>query len=687
MSGPPQADDGLRRIAELEAELAIVRREVDGRRVAEARWRYLLNNSPFGIVIYRPDGTVRDANPGMAAIYAMTDAERELVLSHYNILEDPQLAGTPTGDAVRKAFAGEAAVLPTTEYKVTTPIEQTFIHRWLEGVIYPIHNADGSLREVVSVQLDISEKTAAQEEARASVRIVRERLAELEQLYATAPIGLALNDTDLRYLRINEMLAALNGAPVEAHLGRTLRQVIPELAPMAEPLMKGVVETGEAVLGHEIRATPPGDPASEGTYLLNVYPLFDEAGRVRAISTVVQDLTPQKAAEEERLRFEAKLQHAQKLESLGVLAGGIAHDFNNLLVGMLGNAELAMQRLEPDSPALRYLEGVRAAAVRASELTNQMLAYSGRGRFAIEPVDLNALIQELRHLLKTVISKKADLRLDLAEGLPSVEADASQVRQVVMNLITNASESLGDAPGLISVRTGVAELDAETIATCVLQEGLEPGPRVVLEVRDTGCGFDEPTRQTIFDPFFTTKFTGRGLGLAAVLGIVRGHGAGIRVTSEVGEGSCFTLYFEPAEAPPPSNDVEAVQPAAARTTTATVLVVDDEAAIRQVSRDMLEDAGYRVWTADDGERALELLEQGGDEVDLVVLDLTMPRMDGAEALKLMRAAGSTHRVVLSSGYGEEAAVERFQHLDLAAFLKKPYTGRALLDVVEQVLGV
>ncbi|MBN2583665.1 MAG: PAS domain S-box protein [Planctomycetes bacterium] len=399
---------------------------------------------------------------------------------------------------------------------------------------------------------------------------------------------------------------------------------------------------------------------------------FDENNNVIEINSIGRDITERKRAMEERRKFEAQLQHAQKLESLGVLAGGIAHDFNNLLVAILGNADLALMDMSQAAPARRSVEEIRKAAIRASELTNQMLAYSGKGRFIVRAVSLNELVEELGHLLQVSISKKTVLKLNLAADLPAVKADVSQLRQVVMNLITNAADAIGEASGAINITTGVLEASKEYIDEMAVGENLPAGYYVYLEVSDTGCGMDNETKARLFDPFFTTKFTGRGLGLAAVLGIVRGHAGAIRVYSEPGRGSTFKVLL-----PCTSDHAEAL----GRTErsapadwhgSGTILVVDDEDTVRSVTKMMLTRLGFDVLTAEDGVRALDVFRRRADEIVCVLLDMTMPRMGGEEAFRELRQIRRDVKVILCSGYNEQDATNRFAGKGLAGFMQKPY---------------
>ncbi len=400
-------------------------------------------------------------------------------------------------------------------------------------------------------------------------------------------------------------------------------------------------------------------------------------------------LLTRQMAEEERVKLEARVQHAQKLESLGVLAGGIAHDFNNLLVGILGHSDLALMDLPEDSPVRSDIESIKSAARRASELTNQMLAYSGRGRFVAGLHDINRIIREMAHLLEVSVSKKTELRMTFGENLPDIKADASQVRQVVMNLVTNAGEAIGEnKKGVISVETALRRVAPDEVPSVVPGEMLAPGFYVILEVVDTGCGIDEDSRKRLFEPFFTTKFAGRGLGLAAVLGIVRGHRGAIDVVSEPGKGSTFRVYLPCApgrkpltaeERPPDNARIESGAKG-------TVLIVDDEENMRHVAELLLSRRGFSVLSASDGRHGLEVFQQHAGDINLVILDMTMPEMDGPETYRAIREIAPNVPVVLTSGYEEDDARQRFGRGRLAGFIQKPFQVEVMLGVVRRAIA-
>ena len=418
--------------------------------------------------------------------------------------------------------------------------------------------------------------------------------------------------------------------------------------------------------------------------------LLDSAGRSVSILSLVQDVSERVASEQsarkattERLALERKLQESQKLESLGVLAGGIAHDFNNLLSGVLGNASLARMDLPAESPVQPFLEQIEFAAKRAADLCRQMLAYSGKGRFVVQRLDLNALIEETARLLQVSISKRAVLKFSLAEALPAVLGDATQLRQVVMNLVINASEAVGDKSGFISITTGLTRADRGYLAGTFSAPDLPDGDYIYLEIADNGGGMPPEVQARIFDPFFTTKFTGRGLGLAAVLGIIRGHKGALKVFSEAGWGTTFKILLPCAEGP-------AEMPAATTPSLAgwrgsgTALVIDDEETVRVTTARMLEALGFTTRLADNGRTGFEEFRATPDAFALVVLDLTMPHMDGEEAFHKIIGLRPGARVLLMSGFNEQEAIARFTGKGLAGFLQKPFNLPALREKLQQI---
>ncbi len=392
--------------------------------------------------------------------------------------------------------------------------------------------------------------------------------------------------------------------------------------------------------------------------------------------------------EKQRQRLQDQLLHVQKLESLGVLAGGIAHDFNNLLSAIMGNTGLAQASVGADSSVAGFLRGIETAAQRSAELVGQMLAYSGKGRFVVAPVDLNSLIEDLLPLLSTSISKKASLKLGLEADLKPLRGDATQIRQVVMNLVINASDAIGTSSGTIRLTTGMRAFDRSFLSQTYLDEIPEPGIYLFLEVHDDGCGMTHQTLDRLFDPFFTTKTTGRGLGLAALLGIVRGHGGAVRVESEEGVGSSFTILFPLAEGLEKHTDSQGVAEASAvqrPVKEGYLLFVDDEELVRAVGRSALEKAGYQVLLAENGRRAVEIFQQRHEEIVAVILDMMMPELDGVETLAELRRLRPSIKGLLSSGYSDHASVGSMEAHGFHGFLQKPYRPEQLVGCVDEML--
>jgi signal transduction histidine kinase len=410
-----------------------------------------------------------------------------------------------------------------------------------------------------------------------------------------------------------------------------------------------------------------------------------EIDALRTAASTLGAAIQRRANEQERLSLESQVQQTQKLESLGILAGGIAHDFNNLLLGILGNADLALMELRSESPARQHIEDAVKASQRAAELCSQMLAYSGRGTFVLKPLDLSVLVEEMAHLLEVSISKKVALRFNFAPRIPPVEADPTQLRQVVMNLIINASDAIGDHVGQITITTGALYMNRIALDMLFVGSELAMGTYTFLEVADTGCGMDRTTLERIFDPFFTTKFTGRGLGLAAVHGIVRSHHGAIDIDSRVGSGTKFRILL-PVTSLPIAEVPSASFKRTERKGSGTILVVDDEEIITDIATKILSQAGFRVLTASDGRKGVEVFCQHSEEIDAVILDLTMPEMSGEEAYGEMILVRGDVKVVLSSGYSESEASTRFAGKNLAGFIQKPYRPNVLIEKLNEILG-
>ncbi len=407
------------------------------------------------------------------------------------------------------------------------------------------------------------------------------------------------------------------------------------------------------------------------------------AGRFRVVGAA-RDVTEARRAEEERRRLERAVLEAQRLESLAILAGGVAHDFNNLLAVILGNSRVLLSETPPDSPFSTRLARIRAAADHGARLTEQMLAYSGNSSLALKPLDLSQLVEEMADLMGASVSERCRLELELSPRTP-VEGDATQLRQVALNLVTNASEALAGGDGTVRVRTGRTEQDAATLAGTAGTESPAPGPYVFLEVSDDGSGMDAATRERIFEPFFTTRFSGRGLGLAAVLGIVRAHRGVVHVRSELGRGTSIRVLLPEAHAIA-TRAGDAGPMGADDRRRGTVLVVDDQDSILELAQIVLERAGHRVITAIGGRAGIERFRSRGHEIDVVLLDLAMPDADGEEVLREMQRLRPDVRVIISTGYGSTSMAERMGAFGVAGFVRKPYEPEEVLAQIDGALA-
>ena len=418
-----------------------------------------------------------------------------------------------------------------------------------------------------------------------------------------------------------------------------------------------------------------------------------EQGQPAKMIGANQDITERKLMEEERLNLERQMLYLQKLESLGILSGGIAHDFNNLLQVVLGNLDLTLMVLPGEAAVRKNLEQAVIATVRASELSGMMLAYSGKGVLAIKELNLSTLLQENSPMLTALLPDAVTFSSALDHALPPVQADATQLLQVLMSLVRNASEAIGEGCGSITVATGVQRYSEASLRQSRLEGKLAAGRYAWVEVSDTGCGMDEATQYKIFDPFFTTKFTGRGLGMSAAQGIMRAHKGAILLESSPGAGTKVRLLFPIAPGQQAiSQVVRAAAPVAASGVPAAgsgqrgaVLVVDDEEMIRILSVAMLEAFGFDTLVATDGEKALEIFRNEGDRISLVLLDQSMPIMDGLTVFRELRRIRPDIKVLLASGYSEEEISARFQGMELDGFIQKPYNVKHLSDEVQRVL--
>ena len=415
---------------------------------------------------------------------------------------------------------------------------------------------------------------------------------------------------------------------------------------------------------------------------LNPIPTRNGVGVLAAIV----DISERRKAEREREELEAHVRHSQKLESLGVLAGGIAHDFNNLLAAILGNAEIAQSRLPLNSPANTYINNIVTASQRAAELTRQMLAYSGRGRFEVKRLNVAQAVQEMSELLRVSLSKKAELRFSFEESTPEIEVDSAQFNQVLLNLITNANEALSEAGGVIAVGTGLMHASTDYLSACAVSGTTEPGIYAYIDVKDSGAGMSTQTISRIFDPFFTTKFTGRGLGLSAVLGIVRGHSGAIKVESVIGEGTHFRVLLPAPDNQTAASDKTDLAPEVSKHQNSYVLLADDEELVRHATATQLESMGFNVIHAVNGKEAVLLHKEYADKLSAAILDLTMPQMDGDEAARQIVQRSPDLPIILTSGYSTQDLSLHLRDNAKLVILPKPASMAELSAAIKEALS-
>ncbi len=420
----------------------------------------------------------------------------------------------------------------------------------------------------------------------------------------------------------------------------------------------------------------------EGTFEVVLVPVQDTHEETIRIIHVARNITERKDAEKKQREMENRVQHSQKLESLGVLAGGIAHDFNNILMAIRGYTELAMSASDKNDSVFDFLEKTIKSIGVASELSGQMLAYSGKGNFVIEPAQVNDIIENMKPMFQVSVSRKANLIFNLRENNPDVLVDSTQMEQVILNLVTNASEALGSSKGTIIISTGT---EITQIPDCDSNE--KNKNFVFFKVEDTGEGMTEEVKNKLFEPFFSTKFTGRGLGMAVVQGIVDGHNGFIKVITKIGTGSSLKIYI-PALQGEPVRYKKLLQSSVeenSKKSSQGILMVDDEKNILFIGELALKKSGYTVFTAENGEDAVSIYNKNKAQIDCIVLDLTMPVMDGIECLKELTKINPTVKVILSSGYNKQDVEERIDSSYISDYLKKPYGLKALRSIVKEVL--
>ncbi|QWV97989.1 response regulator [Geomonas nitrogeniifigens] len=503
---------------------------------------------------------------------------------------------------------------------------------------------------------------------------------EWELTFDAVPDLIFITDTQHTITRANRAMADRLGLRPSQIPGRKCYELFHEIGdvPGTCPFLK-LLEEGEAA-NVEMEEQHLG-----GFFEISVSPLYNEFGEITACVHVARDVTERKKAEEYRLALEQQLQQTQRLESLGVLSGGIAHDFNNILTIILGHC--AMARTAQPEEVQKHLEQIEQAGNRAADLCRQMLNYAGKSPLLQTEIDLDVQVREVVSMLQPGFKKKVSLRYQLEPGVPLIKGDQGQVQQIIMNLVVNAVEAIGDRKGTVAISLARHTVPPGQAGHDVFGNAIAPGSYVCLEVSDDGCGMSEETRQRIFEPFFSTKFTGRGLGMSATMGIIRSHNGALQLSSVLGEGSRFRIFFPTTPAACPRVEAElAPEPPrhSQQRLEGTVLLVDDEPELRLVGTVLLNGLGLSVITACNGREALEIYHERSGEIDLVLMDLTMPEMDGVEAYQELRTKTASLPILFCSGYGKKEVspfIDRDPH---AAFLAKPYNSEQMRNMLRKL---
>ncbi|MEX2262268.1 MAG: PAS domain S-box protein [Bryobacteraceae bacterium] len=610
----------------------------------------LLASLPFPAFLYRSAEATVLANAQLLALSAVTADRPEVEVSRLGF--DPSLPGRLC--VAERLRDGRARTRETMQGHSGSPLEvECTAWAWPSGqgdVLVEVH-------KVSAGEIPVS----AEDFFRAT--------------FDHAALGIAHVSTSGRFLALNAKICDILGYSHQELLDRSLYEIIvPEDIAPDLACLKHVV--ADVTLPPSMEKRVLRKDGSVAWLEIKVSEVRDPSGMPLHFIMVLEEVTGRRLVEE-------RLRQAQKLESLGVLAAGIAHDFNNLLVGVIGGASYVQEILPSNHEAQELLDSVVRAGERAADLTRQLLAYAGKGRFVVRKLDFSALIRDAVTALRPSLPGHVQVELDLTPDLPLVDADPNEVRQIAVNLVTNAAEALSDTAGVvrISIRIEVFH-EGDAFEDGHLIWGIQPGAYICLQVDDTGCGIEQANLDKIFDPFFSTKFLGRGLGLSAVSGIVRSHSGSLAVDSVPGKGSSFQVFLPIARQ---VEEAQAAPAAAAGKSGSLILVVDDEEVVRRTARASLERRGYTTLEAQNGEEAVARFRDRAAEVSLVLLDLTMPGISGAEVLARLREIRPDVRVVITSGFEESDAMQRLDANGVAAFIKKPYTSLSLFEKIRSLL--
>lgn|GEM_PF-483784 len=624
--------------------------------------------------------TIAENTPGIIFMYDIDSNGTRSPLYSGPGLED--LVGPETAKEVSNDIAKFFSIVPEEDYKKITDIAEqsddsvldtTYrvltdenTYKWVRSISRskPLDNGGNRVQGML---IDINDQIKAEEALQESQEMLQVFMDSATDIFT-------IWSRRLRLLQVNSRgLKDLHNRGFTSPVDMSMTEFRSALKMNNFRRYRNVLRSGIPDVIEEISHNENG----EKTYFQNR--VFKVGNGIGIISS---DVTEKNLIEEERKKIEERYKEAQRMESLSILAGGIAHDFNNLLAGIMGNADLALLDMSPVSPAYDSIQQIQKSSERAAELTKQMLAYSGKGKFIIQSFDLSELVREMTNLVKSSISKKTRLSFNLSKQMKPIEGDVTQIRQLIMNLIINASDALENEEGVVAVSTSYEYCTSDDFTNLFLGEDLPEGNYVKLEVSDTGCGMDEETKGRIFDPFFTTKFTGRGLGLAAALGIIRGHKGTLHVRSKEKEGTTFTIYF-PANTDDNLTEIIDDKKLPDIKGSGTILVVDDEEQVRNIAIRMLSRFGFDTLVASDGIEAIATVKQLPNGIDGILMDLSMPRMGGDQAVDKIREINPDIPIVISSGFSEDDISEKFKGRKIIGFIQKPFRTK---DIIEHFLN-
>lgn len=636
--------------------------DINDRKAAERNLQDIITKNPMSIQILDKDGFTLEVNDSFISLFGSVPP------TGYSIFTDNQFAEQGLAAIFTKLRSGDIVRFPDVRFNPHDSLpDLPDMPVWTRTIGFPLNGSTNKPEKFVLMHENITDRKLAED-------LIYESEDQYRGVVENSPTAIAIYVDGIIVFVNNQCVQLMGAQSKEELIGKSVIQFVhPDNRAMVIDRMKQV-----AIEGTKLPVAEEKFIRIDGsTVYVEVRAIPTSYKHKPAVQLIVLDIT-------ERKNSEQALRQAQKLESIGTLAGGIAHDFNNLMNAVLGQSALALQKLPKESPAANNIRNSIKAGERVADLTKQLLAYSGRGRFVIDEIDLNQLVIENVAMLEVSIPKTTQLRYELCSPSPHIMGDISQIQQVIMNLIINAGEAMGSKPGYISVHTNNIEIKQESNEYAkYFASPIAAGKYAMLQVRDTGSGISEESLDRIFDPFFTTKFAGRGLGLAAVLGIIKGHKGGLRIESEIGKGSMFEIVWPIVEAKKISLVAEKKEGLVGGEGK-TILIIDDESTIIELVTEVLSDAEFKVLSATDPIKGIELYRQHHPTIAMVVLDYSMPHMDGMAAFEELKSINKGVKVLLCSGYSEEDTLMNFKIDRPIGFLQKPYKPKAMVECVMEI---